>query len=150
MPCVVIDKSDWVTNFDSKYYVRVPMSEAADAVKKAYAVSAKKWYEHGALQYIKHLDFKTSDYWNNFLKAYKPSVSAKSDAAKINEYPEIKYSDFIRILNRKQLAIDDVKSVLTNKSKYNIIYTDKDTYLSKDADFIPKEEINGTLESLFE
>ena len=150
MPCVVIDKSDWVTNFDSKYYVRVPMSEAADAVKKAYAVSAKKWYDHGALQYIKHLDFKTSDYWNNFLKAYKPSVSAKSDAAKINEYSEIKYSEFVRILNRKQLAIDDVKSVLTNRSKYNIIYTDNDTYLSKDADFIPKEETNGTLESLFE
>jgi hypothetical protein len=149
MPCVVIDKSEWVTNFDSKYYIRVTMDKASDAVKAAYAITTQEWYDNGAMNYIQTLDYETSKQWVDFLDGYKSSVFAKSDSAKINEYDEIKYLDFINILNRTNLAIDDVKSVLTNKSKYNIIYTDKDTYLSKDPNFIPKEEATSSLESLF-
>ena len=96
------------------------------------------------------MDFQTSDRWVKFLNAYNQTSLARSDSAKINDYSEIKYAEFIRILNRTQLAIDDVKSVLTNKSKYNIIYTDNDTYLTKDPNFIPKEEVTSSLESLFE
>jgi glycosyltransferase involved in cell wall biosynthesis len=148
MPCIVIDKSEWVTNFDSKYYIRLPLNEVAETLKLEYAADRKD-RNHDALQYIKHLDFQTSDRWKKFLSGYKQTSLARSDSAKINDYSEIKYAEFIRILNRTQLAIDDVKSVLTNKSKYNIIYTDNDTYLSKDPNFIPKEEVTSSLESLF-
>lgn len=146
MPCIVIDKSDWVTNFDSKYYDRLPTNEVPALLNKLYNEDHSK-RNHDALQYIKHLDFQTSQYWNDFLKDFKPAES-NSDRAKINEYTEVKYIDFITDLNRKQLAIDDVKAVLTNKSKFNIIYTDSNTYLSKNKDFIPQEQDN-TLESLF-
>jgi len=148
MPCIVIDKSEWVTNFDSKYYIRLPLNEVAETLKLEYNADRKD-RNHDALQYIKHLDFQTSDRWKKFLSGYNQTSLARSDSAKINDYSEIKYADFIRVLNRTQLAIDDVKSVLTNKSKYNIIYTDNDTYLSKDPNFIPKEEVTSSLESLF-
>jgi hypothetical protein len=92
---------------------------------------------------------KNESIFFKFLNNYKQTSLARSDSAKINDYSEIKYAEFIRILNRTQLAIDDVKSVLTNKSKYNIIYTDSDTYLAKDPNFIPKEEVTSSLESLF-
>ena len=149
MPCVVIDKSEWVTNFDKKYYIRKPVSEAGEAIKAVYGMKPEKWYGNGALQYIKDLDSGTAKYWKDFVESYIPSVTSKSDSAKINEYSEIKYVDFVRILNRSFLAIDDVKSVLTNKSKYNIIYTDKDTYLAKDPNFVPSEKETDNLESLF-
>jgi hypothetical protein len=75
---------------------------------------------------------------------------SKSDAAKINEYTTVKYLDFIKDLNRKSLAVEDVKSVLTNKHKYNIIYTDEHTYLSKEKHFVPDEkQSNTSLEDLF-
>ena len=58
--------------------------------------------------------------------------------------------DFIKELNRKSLAIEDIKSVLTNKHKYNIIYTDEHTYLSKEKHFVPQEQsAKGSLEDLF-
>ena len=148
MPCIVIDKSEWVTNFDPAYYIRLPLNEVAAVLKVEYNADRKQ-RNHDALQYIKHLDFQTSDRWKKFLSSYTQTSLSRSDSAKINDYTEIKYSDFIKILNRTQLAIDDVKSILTNKSKYNIIYTDNDTYLSKDPNFIPKEEVTSSLESLF-
>jgi glycosyltransferase involved in cell wall biosynthesis len=148
MPCIVIDKSEWVTNFDPAYYIRLPLNEVAEVLKVEYNADRKQ-RNHDALQYIKHLDFQTSDRWKKFLSSYTQTSLSRSDSAKINDYTEIKYSDFIKILNRSQLAIDDVKSILTNKSKYNIIYTDNDTYLSKDPNFIPKEEVTSSLESLF-
>ena len=84
------------------------------------------------------------------MESYTPSSISKSDSAKINTYDTIKYLDFIKELNRKSLAIEDIKSVLTNKHKYNIIYTNEHTYLSKDKHFIPKQEKNtSSLEDLF-
>jgi len=151
MPSIVIDKSEWVTNFDKKFYGRVSMDKAADFVQKAYDnMDPKSWYNEGALDYVKHLDSGTEQKWVDFLHSFVPSTMSKSDAAKINEYDTIKYLDFIFALKRKSLAIEDIKSVLTNKHKYNIIYTDEHTYLSKDKNFIPNEKLsNNSLEDLF-
>jgi glycosyltransferase involved in cell wall biosynthesis len=149
MPCVVIDKSEWVTNFDSKYYARVPLDEAADAVRTAYKITPKKWYDFGAPQYVKDLDENTAKQWSDFMSNFKPSASSKSDAAKINEYETVKYTQFIQDLKRTTVAIDDVKSVLTNKHKYNIIYTNENSYLSKDPGFKPVENKDTNLENLF-
>ena len=39
--------------------------------------------------------------------------------------------------------------MLSNRKKFiNVLYTDNDTYLSKDPQFVPTEEISGT--GLFE
>lgn len=148
MPCVVIDKSEWVTNFDSKYYERVELDKAGEVVKRLYNMTTDEWQQLGSLDYVKELDDNTAEKWLTFLNTFEPTVTARSDAAKINEYTTVKYFDFIVELKRKSLAIDDVKSVLTNKSKFYIIYTDDDTYLTKDKDFRPATSSTG-LESLF-
>jgi hypothetical protein len=41
------------------------------------------------------------------------------------------------------VCIDDIRSVLTNRHKFRVIYTEKDTYLTKDPSFEPKEETQG-------
>ena len=145
MPCVVLDKSEWVTNFSKELYTRVSIDKAGEAIKALYNSNAG-----GALEYVKELDINTAEKWVDFLDNYKSSSISNSDAAKINEYTTVKYLDFIKDLNRKNLAIEDIKSVLTNKHKYNIIYTDEHTYLSKEKHFVPKEEnTKGSLEDLF-
>ena len=145
MPCVVLDKSEWVTNFSKELYTRVSIDKAGEAIKALYNSNAG-----GALEYVKELDINTAEKWVDFLDNYKPSSLSNSDAAKINEYTTVKYLDFIKDLNRKSLAIEDIKSVLTNKHKYNIIYTDEHTYLSKEKHFVPREEnTKGSLEDLF-
>lgn len=145
MPCVVLDKSEWVTNFSKELYTRVSIDKAGEAIKALYNSNAG-----GALEYVKELDINTAEKWVDFLDNYKSSSISNSDAAKINEYTTVKYLDFIKDLNRKSLAIEDIKSVLTNKHKYNIIYTDEHTYLSKEKHFVPREEnTKGSLEDLF-
>ncbi len=152
MPSIVIDKSEWVTNFDKKFYGRITMDKAAAFVQKAYDnMKPKAWYEQGALEYVKKLHEGTEQKWIDFLSNYVSSSMSKSDAAKINEYTTVKYLDFIKDLNRKNLAIEDIKSVLTNKHKYNIIYTDDNTYLSKEKNYVPEEKTSNasSLEDLF-
>jgi hypothetical protein len=47
------------------------------------------------------------------------------------------------------LAREDFESVLSNRYKFlHVVYTDTDTWLSKDPAFSPKEELAGS--SLFE
>jgi len=46
-------------------------------------------------------------------------------------------------LGRRVLCIDDIRSVLANRHKFRIVYTAKDTYLTKDPSFEPKEEQVG-------
>jgi glycosyltransferase involved in cell wall biosynthesis len=146
MPSFVIDKSEWVTNFDSKFYTRLPLNEVGDAIVKAYDYDTKDWYAKGALEYVKSLDNGTSQKWIDFLTNFKIPQS-KSDAAKINEYDTTKYADFITELERGFVSIEDVLSVLNNRSKFKIVYTDNDTYLSKDQNFEPEED---TVAGLFE
>lgn len=152
MPSMVIDKSEWVTNFDKKYYARMKTEEVPTLIKKIYEnMNPKEWYDTGALEYVKQLDENTADKWVSFLESYTSSSISKSESAKINTYNTVKYLDFIKELNRKSLAIEDIKSVLTNKHKYNIIYTDDNTYLSKDKHFVPNEKTSNSasLEDLF-
>lgn len=148
MPSVVIDKSEWVTNFDSAFYTRVPLEKAAEEIKRVYEISPEEWFNKGALNYVTELHKNTGQKWKEFLENNTLKDNPKTDKAKINEYTTVKYSKYITDLKRTQLAIDDVKSVLTNRLKFNIIYTDNDTYLSKENNYIPKEETTN-LESLF-
>ena len=60
----------------------------------------------------------------------------------------MKYRTYIEDLNRNIVCIDDVRSVLTNRHRFRVIYTDENTYLSKDPNFVPDESQVGL--SLFE
>jgi hypothetical protein len=109
---------------------------------------SETWYSKSPLANIITEHEMGIQAWIDVFNSFKP-VESNSIRATINEYSEIEYSEFIKTLNRKDLSIDDVKSVLTNKYKYNIIYTDTSTYLSKDPNFVPKEKETTNLESLF-
>ena len=101
-----------------------------------------------ALDYVKQLDDQVAKCWIEFLDDFVAKRS-NTNAAKINTYDTVKYRDYINNLNRTHLAREDFESVLSNKKKFiNIIYTDNDTYLSKDPAFRPVEEVIGL--SLFE
>lgn len=144
MPCVVLDNQDWSDNFNEKYFHKVNIKDAAETINQIYgSVQSIE-----ALDYICDLDDEVAEGWIDFLDNFVGKRS-NTNAAKINTYETIKYSDYVTELNRKHLAREDFESVLSNKYKFlNVWYTDSDTYLSKDPAFKPLEEIAGV--SLFE
>ena len=144
MPCVVLDNQDWSENFDSKYFHKVSINEAADKIKQLYGTPQVS----GALEYVNQLDNDVAKKWIEFLDSFVGKRS-NTNSAKINTYDTVKYRDYIKDLNRTHLAREDFESVLSNKKKFiNVLYTDNDTYLSKDPSFKPKEE--ETALNLFE
>ena len=144
MPCVVLDTQDWSDNFDSQYYHKVNIKNASDTIKKLYGTSQLP----SALDYVQQLDDNVAEGWIRFLDDFVGKRS-NTNSAKINSYDTVKYRDYITDLNREHLAREDFESVLSNKKKFcNIIYTDNDTYLSKDPQYKPKIEVSST--NLFE
>ena len=143
MPCVVLDIQDWSDNFDSTYFHKVNIKDAANKIKELYGTAQTK----GALDYVRSLDNNVAAAWIKFLDDFVGKRS-NNNAAKINTYETVCYEDYIKDLNRKHLAREDFESVLSNKYKFcNVLYTDENTYLSKDPTFKPTEETTGA--SLF-
>ena len=140
MPCVVLDNQDWSDNFDRKYFYKETLTTAGEKIKLLY--NATDYYSTGALDYIKGLDDDTARGWITFLDNFVEKRS-NTNAAKINKYDTTSYSDYIKELNRGQLAREDFESVLANKHKFRVIYTDQDTYLTKDPKYQPVEEVSG-------
>lgn len=144
MPCVVLDNQDWSDNFDNQYFHKVNIKDAASLIKTIYGGNQLE----SALDYVKQLDDDVAEGWIRFIDDFVAKRS-NTNSAKINSYDTVKYRDYIKDLDRKHLAREDFESVLSNKKKFNkVVYTDNDTYLSKDPKFVPVEEITGT--SLFE
>lgn len=143
MPCVVLDKADWANNFDTSRFHVTKEADAAELIKKIYYNEVG-----GALDYVMGLDNAAQLQWADIM-ANSEWQKSSTNAAKINEVETTKYSKFIVDLERKALAIEDITSVLTNRHKFNIIYTDKETYLTKDKDFVPTEEDTNTLDDIF-
>ena len=150
LPTVAITGMSWLDNFGRHRYFCEDKKNIPSLIIKLYNDFEKSetWYSKSPLANIITEHEMGIQAWIDIFNSFKP-VESNSIRATINEYSEIEYSEFIKILNRKDLSIDDVKSVLTNKYKYNIIYTDTSTYLSKDPNFVPKEKETTNLESLF-
>ena len=144
MPCVVLDTQDWSDNFNEKYFHKVNIKDAAETINAIYgSVQSAE-----ALDYVCDLDDIVAKGWIKFLDNFVAKRS-NTNSAKINSYNTVKYRDYIKELDRKFIAREDFESVLSNKKKFNaIIYTDTDTYLSKDPQFVPVEEVTST--GLFE
>ena len=150
LPTVALKGMSWLDNFSNQNYWCEEKKNIPGLILKLYEdfPNSRIWYNKSPLKAIvKEHDEGIQD-WINCFESFTP-VESNSTRATINEYEQIKYSDFIQKLNRKDLSIDDVRSVLTNKYKFNIIYTDTSTYLSKDKNFIPQEDTVNSLESLF-
>ena len=144
MPCVVLNTQDWSNNFDSNFYTITNEKDAPNIISKLYAADS---YKPDALKYVQQLDAYAELAWSAALDEFVGKKS-KSNAAKINSYDTVKYADYINELARSHLAREDFESVLTNRHKFaTIVYTDDDTFLSKDKNYAPiehaKEELTG-------
>jgi glycosyltransferase involved in cell wall biosynthesis len=150
LPTVAIKGMSWLDNFSNQWYFCEDKKNIPKLILKLYEdfADSRVWYSKSPLNNIVSEHADGIQAWIDIFESFKP-VESNSVRATINEYSEIEYAEFIKILNRKDLSIDDVKSVLTNKYKYNIIYTDTSTYLYKDPNFVPKEKEINNLESLF-
>ena len=137
MPCVVLDSQDWSDNFDSKYYIKTSLSKAGETIKSVYGLAQQP----DALDYVNQLEYEVAVGWIRFLDEFVAKRS-NNNSAKINTYETVKYRDYIIDLNRSHLAREDFESVLSNRYKFlHVVYTDNDTWLSKDPCFKPTEEV---------
>ena len=144
LPTFCLENQRWTKNFDGHFFFETNKKEMVSDVKGAYDMFANSsdWYGKGSLQYTQQKESTVFHIWNSCFNDFKPKQS-NSNTAKILDFGTVKYSEFIESLGRNLICIDDTRSVLTNKHKYRIIYTDNDTYLTKDPTFEPEEEITG-------
>ena len=142
MPTVCLDDMRWTKNFNSDYFYRTDKKHMAELVTALYNqyTTAKSYYDDlGALTHTQQMEAGVFHKWSKCFDDFECKQS-NSNTAKITEVTTTKLSDFNTSLGRRLLCIDDIKSVLTNKHKFRIIYTDDDTFLTKDPSFEPQEE----------
>jgi glycosyltransferase involved in cell wall biosynthesis len=149
LPTLVLENQRWTKNFNNNYFYTCTKKDMATKAKELYDVfeRAERWYNLGSLQHAQDQEAGVFHKWMECFRNFQPKQS-NSNTAKICNENTIKHVDFISDLNRSIICIDDVRSVLTNKHKFRVIYTDDNTYLTKDPNFEPIEEVEGL--SLFE
>ena len=149
LPTLLLENQRWANNFNKNCFYTCTKKDMASKAKELYDTfeKAERWYNLGSLQHAQLQEAYVFHKWNECFNDFDPRKS-NSSTAKILENTTVKLQDFIKDLNRSIICIDDIRSVLTNKHKFRIIYTDNDTYLTKDPTFEPVEEVEGL--SLFE
>jgi hypothetical protein len=149
MPTLVLENQRWTNNFNKSFFYTCTKKDMASKAKELYDIfeKAERWYNLGSLQHAQEQEAGVFHKWMECFRNFEPKQS-NSNTAKICNENTIKHVDFISDLNRSIICIDDVRSVLTNKHKFRVIYTDDNTYLTKDPSFEPIEETEGL--SLFE
>jgi glycosyltransferase involved in cell wall biosynthesis len=149
MPTLVLENQRWTNNFNKDFFYTCTKKDMASKAKELYDIfeKAERWYNLGSLQHAQEQEATVFHKWNTCFNTFE-SKQSNSNTAKICNETTIKHVDFISGLNRSIICIDDVRSVLTNKHKFRVIYTDEDTYLTKDPSFEPEEKTEGL--SLFE
>lgn len=153
LPTFVLENQRWTSNFKGHFYFETNKKDMKNDILGAYEMfsTASEWYGKGSLQHIAAQEEKVFDRWNVCFESFIPRQS-NSNTAKILQNDTVIYSDFIKDLARSSICIDDVRSALTNKSKYaSILYTDNHTILSKEKDYVPVVKIEtNTFNDFFE
>jgi glycosyltransferase involved in cell wall biosynthesis len=150
LPTFVLENQRWTNNFNKDYFLTTNKKNMVKDVLDMYnySVDAKLWYESGSLKHAQDCEKDVFHKWNDCFNSFKIKQS-NSSTAKILTYDTTSYSDYVKDLGRSILCIDDIRSILTNKHKFNtVIYTDKNTYLSKEVNYEPQEQVTGL--ALFE
>ncbi len=149
MPTVVLENQRWTQNFDSRHFFTVNKKNMASTVLDLYnnVPDAKTWYANDILEAYRNREKDVFHKWN---ECFNDFVGKKSNnnTAQICNFGTVQYKDYIKALNRNLICIDDARSVFTNKHKFTVIYTDDNTYLTKDPTFMPVEVEEST--NLFE
>jgi hypothetical protein len=149
LPTLVLENQRWTKNFNEDYFYTCTKKDMVDRANQLYDSfeKAETWYNLGALNHAIIIENHVFHKWNDCFHKFEQKQS-NSNTAKICSETTTTVSAFIESLGRKIICIDDIRSVLANKHKFRVIYTDTDTYLTKDPSFEPVEEVAGA--SLFE
>ena len=150
LPTFALINQRWTQNFPSTQFFTTSKRNMAEDIKAVYDQypTSKSWYKaYDSVNHFKIHEEAVFHKWNHCFNEFEPRKS-NSNAAKICDETTVRYSDFITGLGRRIVCIDDIRSVLANRHKFRIIYTERDTYLTKDPTFSPKEEL--AVSSLFE
>ena len=141
LPTLVLENQRWTNNFNEKFYYTCSRKDMAIKAKQLYESfsTSKFWYDVGSLRHAIGQEKQVFNKWYECFNEFKPKES-NTNTAKICNETTVLHKDFIEELGRSIICIDDVRSVLTNKHKFRIIYTDSDTYLTKDPSFEPQEK----------
>jgi hypothetical protein len=137
----VLENQRWTNNFNKEHFYTCNKKNMAEVVSGLYnnILNADVWYNYGVLKIYKDIESQVFHKWNSCFNDFK-SKQSNNNTAKICSEQTVRLQDYIKGLERNIICIDDIRSVLTNKNKFRVIYTDDDTYLTKDPQFIPKEE----------
>lgn len=149
LPTLVLENQRWTKNFNEDFFYTCNKKNMAEKAKELYNTfeKAERYYNLGALEHFNFMEKQVFHKWNDCLDQFSPKLS-NSNTAKICNETTTTLENFIKSLGRSIICIDDIRSVLTNRHKFRVIYTENDTYLTKDPSFEPEEELTG--ESLFE
>lgn len=149
LPTFCLENQRWTKNFDGHFFFETNKKNMAQDVLGAYKMfeTANDWYSKGTLQYTIEKENTVFHKWNECFNKFLPKQS-NNNTAKICEGNTVKLENYISELDRSVICIDDIRGVFTNKHKFRVIYTDKDTYLTKDPTFEPQEQV--TSQALFE
>jgi hypothetical protein len=150
LPTFALINQRWTKNFPSTQFFTTSKRNMAEDVKAVYDQypTSKSWYAaYDSVNHFKLHEDAVFHKWNHCFNEFEPRKS-NNNTAKICDETTVKYSDFVSKLGRRILCIDDIRSVLANRHKFRVMYTEKDTYLTKDPTFEPNEELFS--ESLFE
>ncbi len=150
LPTFALVNQRWTQNFPSTQFFTTSKRHMAEDIKAVYDQypTSKSWYAaHDSVNHFKVHEEAVFHKWSHCFNEFT-SCKSNISTAKICHETTVKYSDFIAGLGRRVLCIDDIRSVLANRHRFRIIYTGKDTYLTKDPSFEPKEEVSGM--NLFE
>lgn len=144
LPTLCLADMRWTNNFNSDFFYTCTKKDMAEVTLQLYESfdTAEKWYNLESLKDAITTEKSVFHKWNKCFNKFEPKKS-NSNTAKICNETTVTHKDFITNLNRKVICIDDVRSVLTNKHKFRTIYTDEDTYLTKDPSFEPNTETTG-------
>jgi len=145
LPTVCYKDMRWTKNFNPEYFFAVDKKEASDVITGLYEQfeTAQSYYDLGALSYYQKRENRIASEWMLCFDDFK-SKQSKSSTAGILKHDTISYADYITNLNRSVLCIDDIRSVLSNKHKFRVIYTDTDTWLTTDDTFVPVDTVSTT------
>lgn len=151
MPTVAFDNMRWTSNFNNQHFYTCNKKNMATVVTDLYNKfdSASSWYATGALNHTQQMNSTIFSKWNKCFSEFKPTYTG-GDSAGILDHATVKYRDYIDSLERSTVSLkDDLDSIYNNANKFRKIYTDTDTYLSKDPSFEPSDEETTAL-GLFE
>jgi len=145
LPTVAYEGMRWLKNFDDKYYYVGNKSSVAEIISALYNEypTAESYYKLGALEHYNAQEKLIAKKWIDCFHSFKRKQSNNSTAG-ILQHTTTSHADYIKSLNRSTICIDDVRSVLTNKHKFIVCYTDTDTWLTTDPYFQPPETVSST------